>query len=121
MAFENNEREDAPVRKRAPRRRRKVCVFCGKDNVIDYKDVNKLKRYVSERGKNSSQKSDRKLRETSESYYCGYQARKTHGDYAVCGRVTENRKNPGADTFCAGVFFAKRNEIGYNNKKGKRR
>ena len=51
MAFYNNDRDDAPVRKRAPRRRRKVCVFCGKDNTIDYKDVNKLKRYVSERGK----------------------------------------------------------------------
>jgi small subunit ribosomal protein S18 len=33
------------------RRRRKVCVFCGKDNVIDFKDANKLKRYISERGK----------------------------------------------------------------------
>ncbi len=33
------------------RRRKKVCVFCGKDNVIDYKDTAKLKRYVSERGK----------------------------------------------------------------------
>ncbi len=32
-------------------RRKKVCVFCGKDNVIDYKDTNKLKRYISERGK----------------------------------------------------------------------
>ena len=51
MAYENREREDAPVRKRVPRRRRKVCVFCGKDNVIDYKDAAKLKRYVSERGK----------------------------------------------------------------------
>ena len=51
MAFDNHDRDDAPVRKRAPRRRRKVCVFCGKDNTIDYKDVNKLKRYVSERGK----------------------------------------------------------------------
>ena len=41
MAFENNgsAREDAPSRRRAPRRRRKVCVFCGKDNVIDYKDA----------------------------------------------------------------------------------
>lgn len=47
MAFDNNDRDDAPVRKRAPRRRRKVCVFCGKDNTIDYKDVNKLKRHVS--------------------------------------------------------------------------
>ena len=51
MAYENNERENAPARKRAPRRRRKVCVFCGKDNVIDYKDAAKLRRYVSERGK----------------------------------------------------------------------
>ena len=52
MAFDNNDRDDAPVRKRAPRRRRKVCVFCGEKNgTIDYKDVNKLKRYVSERGK----------------------------------------------------------------------
>ena len=51
MAFDNNDRDDAPVRKRAPRRRRKVCVFCGKDNTIDYKDVNMLKRYVYERGK----------------------------------------------------------------------
>lgn len=32
-------------------RRKKVCVFCGKDQKIDYKDVNKLKRYISERGK----------------------------------------------------------------------
>ena len=38
--------------KRRPMRRRKVCVFCGdKNGVIDYKDTNKLKRYVSERGK----------------------------------------------------------------------
>ena len=51
MAFDNKEREDAPVRKRAPRRRRKVCVFCGKDNTIDYKDAGKLRRYISERGK----------------------------------------------------------------------
>ena len=47
----NKERSDAPMRKRGGRRRRKVCVFCGKDNVIDYKDANKLKKYVSERGK----------------------------------------------------------------------
>ena len=30
---------------------RKYAYFCGKDNVIDYKDTAKLKRYVSERGK----------------------------------------------------------------------
>ncbi|MBQ1844135.1 MAG: 30S ribosomal protein S18 [Lachnospiraceae bacterium] len=38
-------------RGRPVRRRRKVCVFCGKDNVIDYKNVAQLKKYVSERGK----------------------------------------------------------------------
>ena len=52
MASNKAERSgDAPARRRAPHRRKKVCVFCGKDNVIDYKDVNKLKRYISERGK----------------------------------------------------------------------
>ena len=33
------------------RRRKKVCVFCGKDNIINYKDVTKLRRFISERGK----------------------------------------------------------------------
>ena len=52
MAYNKAERSgDAPARRRAPHRRKKVCVFCGKDNVIDYKDTAKLKRYVSERGK----------------------------------------------------------------------
>ncbi|MDO4317732.1 MAG: 30S ribosomal protein S18 [Lachnospiraceae bacterium] len=56
MAFNKNEKgdkSDAPVRKRVIRRRKKVCVFCAdKSNAgIDYKDTNKLKRYVSERGK----------------------------------------------------------------------
>jgi small subunit ribosomal protein S18 len=37
-----------PVR----RRRRRVCIFCEENiNAIDYKDLNKLRRYVSERGK----------------------------------------------------------------------
>ena len=52
MAF-NKDRGDAPAKRRpgSIRRRKKVCVFCGKENAgIDYKDVNKLKRYVSERG-----------------------------------------------------------------------
>ena len=52
MAFEKGNRPEGGFRKRSNgRRRKKVCVFCGKDNVIDYKDTNKLKRYVSERGK----------------------------------------------------------------------
>ena len=50
MAFNKAEKSDGPMKRRGGMRRRK-CVFCGKDNVIDYKDTNKLKRYVSERGK----------------------------------------------------------------------
>ncbi len=44
---------DGSMKRRPMRRRKKVCVFCGDKNnsVIDYKDTNKLKRYVSERGK----------------------------------------------------------------------
>ncbi len=45
------DKSEAPMKRRGIHRKRKVCVFCGKDNVIDYKDTAKLKRYVSERGK----------------------------------------------------------------------
>ena len=52
MAFNKTEKTDSPMRKKGGmRRRKKVCVFCGKDNVIDYKDTAKHKKYVSERGK----------------------------------------------------------------------
>ena len=52
MAFNKSERPDSPMRRRGGRRRKKVCVFCASENnVIDYKDTNKLKRYVSEIGK----------------------------------------------------------------------
>ena len=51
MAF-NKTAEGSSMKRRPMRRRKKVCVFCGEKNgTIDYKDVNKLKRYVSERGK----------------------------------------------------------------------
>ena len=52
MAFNKAaDKDGAPMKRRPMHRRKKVCVFCGKDNVIDYKDTNKLKRYISERGK----------------------------------------------------------------------
>lgn len=51
MAYNKAEKSDSPMKRRGGRRRKKVCVFCGKDNVIDYKDTAKLKKYVSERGK----------------------------------------------------------------------
>ena len=49
---DKQDRSDAPMKRRNIRRRKKVCVFCSdENNLIDYKDVNKLKRYISERGK----------------------------------------------------------------------
>ncbi|MDY3213290.1 MULTISPECIES: 30S ribosomal protein S18 [unclassified Pyramidobacter] len=41
-----------PMRKRGGKRRPKVCFFCvDKLDEVDYKDVERLKKYVSERGK----------------------------------------------------------------------
>ena len=50
MAY-NKSADGSSMKRRPMRRRKKVCVFCGKDNVIDYKDTNKLKRYISEKRK----------------------------------------------------------------------
>jgi len=54
MADDRPQRPDRPRRNfRGMRRpRRKVCMFC-KDKVafIDYKDANKLKKYITEAGK----------------------------------------------------------------------
>jgi small subunit ribosomal protein S18 len=45
-------REGGFKRRGGFRRRKKVCVFCGNiNNGINYKDANKLKKYISERGK----------------------------------------------------------------------
>ncbi len=44
--------EDRKMRPRPRKSRRKVCGFCvDKLDNIDYKDVNKLRKYVTERGK----------------------------------------------------------------------
>ena len=45
--------EEKPVRKPMKRSsRRKVCAFCQeKVEVIDYKDVNRLKKFITEKGK----------------------------------------------------------------------
>ena len=52
MAYNKTDRADAPkFKKNGIRRKKKVCAFCGVDNVIDYKDATKLKKYISERGK----------------------------------------------------------------------
>ena len=51
MAFNNSDRPDSKMKRGGSRRRKKVCVFCGENNAIDYKDTAKLRKYVSERGK----------------------------------------------------------------------
>ena len=54
MAFKKTERPGGDKMRRpgVMRRRKKVCLFCGdKNGTTDYKDVNKLKIYVSERVK----------------------------------------------------------------------
>ena len=44
--------EKVPVKRYKKTSRRKVCSFCvDKVDYIDYKDVNKLKRYITEKGK----------------------------------------------------------------------
>lgn len=48
MSREDNRRAGG----RARRSKRKVCAFCvDKAESIDYKDINKLRKYVTERGK----------------------------------------------------------------------
>ena len=50
MSEDRGERRQRPRGGRRPRR--KVCDFCAnKVEFIDYKDVNRLRRYISERGK----------------------------------------------------------------------
>ena len=53
MAFnKSSDRSDFGGRRKSGlRRRKKVCVFCGQDEGIDYKDANLLRKYVSESGK----------------------------------------------------------------------
>ena len=53
MPFNKTERPEGarPRRNGGMHRRRKVCVFCGKNSTIDYKDAATLRKYISEGGK----------------------------------------------------------------------
>ena len=51
MAFNRTEKGDAPRKHMPVRRKKKVCTFCGVEGEVDYKDVARLKKYISERGK----------------------------------------------------------------------
>ena len=47
--MENTEKMDRPVRRKG---RKKVCMFCvDRVEAIDYKDIARLRKYISERGK----------------------------------------------------------------------
>lgn len=48
----NRDRDSRHGNGRMRRARKKVCAFCSdKSEAIDYKDVNKLRKYITERGK----------------------------------------------------------------------
>ena len=50
--YNREERNERPRGNRGRRGRRRVCNFCvDKATDIDYKDVNKLRKYITERGK----------------------------------------------------------------------
>ena len=51
MAFNRTDKSDAPKKHMPIRRKKKVCTFCGVEGEVDYKDVARLKKYISERGK----------------------------------------------------------------------
>ncbi len=52
MAYNREDKGDAPRRRPNIRRRKKVCIFCAdKVAFIDYKDTAKLRKFISERGK----------------------------------------------------------------------
>ena len=102
MAYNKDGKSDSPMKRRGGRRRKKVCVFCGKDNVIDYKDTNKLKRYISERGKILPRRITGNCAKTSESYHSSNQESTSRCFNAIrTGLIFDNRL-PG---FFPGSFF----------------
>ena len=68
-------------------RRKKVCQFCAdKSEKIDYKDVEKLRRYITERGK-ILPKNHRYLRYASERSNDCYQESKNRCTSSICCRL----------------------------------
>ena len=79
-------------RDRGRRPRRKVCTFCvDKVEHIDYKDVAKLRRFITERGKTPYL---RQLRKASAPGDGRHQARPQHRTAAVHGGVRRKRPLP---------------------------
>ena len=52
MAFNKAaDKDGAPMKRRPMHRSKRVCVFCGKDDEIDYKDLDTLRDFIQENGK----------------------------------------------------------------------
>ena len=51
MAFNKTDKTGAPRKHTTIRRKKKVCAFCGAEGEVSYKDVSRLSKYISERGK----------------------------------------------------------------------
>ena len=67
------------------RRRRKVCAFCAdKVETIDYKDVARLRRYLSERAKIVPRRVTGTCAASSERTDRGYQESSSHRSAALC-------------------------------------
>ena len=72
--------------------RKKVCMFCA-DRIerIDYKDIAKLRKCMTERAKITSQTCNRYLRFPSARTYCCYQESKTHRSAPLCKRLINDK------------------------------
>ena len=95
------DKEGAPAKRRPMHRRKKVCVFCGKDNVIDYKDTNKLKRYISERGKILPRRITGNCAKHQSADRCDQESA-SRGTDAVCMRLTKDDRR--FRDICPGIF-----------------
>lgn len=87
---EQAEAPQAPAQKpfRPGKKRKKICNFCAeKTESIDFKDVAKLRKYVSERSKILPRRITRYLRKASERTHARYQACKTYRSFAVYQRL----------------------------------
>ena len=103
MAMERTERPERPMN-RDRRPRRKVCAFCAdKIEMIDYKDTQRLRRYLSERGKIVPR---RYLRPPPASADHRDQACPSSGPAALCHRLRLPAvKSTRTPCPCGGVFL----------------
>ena len=68
--------------------RKKICIFCA-DGVdeLDYKDVAKLRKFITEKRQDCSQKNERYVCKAPKSCYRGCQESKRNGIAPICSRI----------------------------------